>query len=71
MIECQGDYWHGNPEYFDVLNEIQIKNKERDQNKLKYLQDNDINYLFLWENEIYKLSENLEEIILGKINESY
>lgn len=71
VIECQGDYWHGNPEYFDVLNEIQIKNKERDQNKLKYLQDNDINYLFLWENEIYKLSENLEEIILGKINESY
>lgn len=70
VIECQGDYWHGNSEYFKILNEIQIKNIERDKNKIKYLEENKIKSLFLWENEIYKFKENLEEIILNKLNEN-
>ena len=70
VIECQGDYWHGNNEYFENLNEIQLKNIERDKNKKKYLEDNKIKSLFLWENEIYKFKENLEEIILNKLNEN-
>lgn len=70
VIECQGDYWHGNNEYFKSLNEIQLKNIERDINKIKYLDDNKIKSLFLWENEIYKFKENLEEIILNKLNEN-
>jgi G:T-mismatch repair DNA endonuclease (very short patch repair protein) len=70
VIECQGDYWHGNNEYFENLNEVQLKNIERDKNKKKYLEDNKIKSLFLWENEIYKFKENLEEIILNKLNEN-
>ena len=70
VIECQGDYWHGNKEYFKDLNEIQIKNIERDKNKVEYLEKNNIKSLFLWENEIYRFKENLEQIILNKINEN-
>jgi G:T-mismatch repair DNA endonuclease (very short patch repair protein) len=67
VIECQGDYWHGNPEYFTTLNDIQLKNIVRDKNKKEYLLKNNINSLFLWENEIYKNKEFLEKIILEKI----
>lgn len=74
VIECQGDYWHGNIEYFKNLNEIQLKNIERDKIKREYLNDKNIKSLFLWENEIYKFKENLEDIILneltGKNNEN-
>ena len=69
VIECQGDYWHGNPEYFHELNDVQIKNINRDKNKIKYLIDSDINYLFLWENEIHRNKEILNKIILEKLNE--
>ncbi len=67
VIECQGDYWHGNPDYFTILNDIQLKNVVRDKIKKEYLIKNNINSLFLWENEIYKNKENLEKIILDKL----
>ena len=70
VIECQGDYWHGNIEYFKKLNEIQLNNIKRDKNKIKYLKENEINSLFLWENEIYKNINKLDKIILEKINEN-
>lgn len=69
VIECQGDYWHGNREYFNELNDIQLKNIERDKNKIKYLEENNIKSLFLWENEIYRNKDILEEIILNSLNE--
>jgi G:T-mismatch repair DNA endonuclease (very short patch repair protein) len=53
-----------------VLSKIQVKNIERDKNKIKYLEENKIKSLFLWENEIYKFRENLEEIILNKLNDN-
>jgi G:T-mismatch repair DNA endonuclease (very short patch repair protein) len=67
VIECQGDYWHGNPEYFTTLNDIQSKNIVRDKLKMEYLINNNIKSLFLWENEIYKNKEKLEKIISEKI----
>jgi G:T-mismatch repair DNA endonuclease (very short patch repair protein) len=63
VIECQGDYWHGNKEFFKILNEIQINNIGRDKRKIDYLKINNIKSLFLWENEIYKNINNLKEII--------
>lgn len=63
VIECQGDYWHGNKEFFKILNEVQQKNIERDKKKTEYLKMNNIKSLFLWENEIYRNINNLKEII--------
>ena len=57
--------------WFLNLNEIQLKNRERDKKKEKYLSDNNIKSLFLWENEIYKYRENIGKIIIDKINEKY
>jgi hypothetical protein len=37
--------------------------------KKEYLLENQINSLFLWENEIYKYKDILNEIILNKISE--
>ena len=67
VIECQGDYWHGNKEYFKELNDIQLKNIERDKNKIEYLRKNNIKSLFLWENEIYRFKKSLDKIILEKL----
>ena len=69
VIECQGDYWHGNKEYFKIFNDIQLKNIERDKTKIKYLEDNNIRSLFLWENEIHRNKNILDNIILDKIKE--
>ena len=69
VIECQGDYWHGNKKYFNIPNDIQIKNIQRDENKIKYLQKNKIDSLFLWENEIHRDKDILEKIIQEKINQ--
>ncbi len=63
VIECQGDYWHGNPDIFDNLNDIQNKNVERDKIKIEYLNNSKTEYLFLWENEIYKYKSKLKDII--------
>ena len=67
VIECQGDYWHGNPEKFKTLNNVQLKNIERDKNKKIYLNDNNINFLFIWETDINKGNEALKKIILDFI----
>jgi G:T-mismatch repair DNA endonuclease (very short patch repair protein) len=48
---------------------MQLKNIERDKNKIEYLEKNNIKSLFLWENEIYRFKTNLDKIILDKVNE--
>lgn len=61
VIECQGDYWHSNPLFYDLdnLGETQLKNKERDGRKLKLLKSEKYNYEFFWE---YDINNNLSEI---------
>lgn len=60
-IECQGDYWHANPLRYNknALNEVQIANIKRDEEKSKYLIQNNIRCLFIWECDI---NHNLSEI---------
>jgi len=69
VIECQGDYWHGNTEFFNELNEVQLKNVKRDKVKISYLNENEIKFLFLWENEIHKDKKILDKIIWEKLTE--
>jgi G:T-mismatch repair DNA endonuclease (very short patch repair protein) len=61
IIECQGDYWHANPLLFEnkKLNNIQLKNIDRDKRKKLFIGENQINSIFLWECEIHS---NIEEI---------
>lgn len=54
VIECQGDYWHANPNKYNStnINEVQKKNIKRDINKKNFLDINNIEYMFLWEADI-------------------
>ena len=54
VIECQGDYWHCNPLKYklEAANKIQLKNIKRDEEKKKYLIEQKIPFLFIWEKDI-------------------
>lgn len=70
-IECDGDYWHSNPKYFncDLLDIRQKRNFERDQEKNKILESNGWTLLRFWEDEINTNIEsclNSVEIFLKK-----
>lgn len=52
IVETDGDYWHGNPLFFDKLNETQIKNIENDVFKTALAEYNGLSVIRFWENEI-------------------
>ena len=60
VIECDGDYWHGNPEKFkgDKLTEKMIKQREKDEIRTKELIKKGYNILRLWEYEIKAMDIN-------------
>lgn len=69
IIEVQGDYWHANPKIYRNYDNIQLKNIKRDKRKLKFLQGNEYNILYLWE---YDLKNNInfcEKQLNGYLNE--
>jgi len=55
IIECDGDYWHGNPEKFPNLNELQKSQVEEDKIRTKELQEKGYRVIRLWEEEIDNL----------------
>jgi very-short-patch-repair endonuclease len=72
LIEVQGDYWHGNPEKYSTLNEIQKAIQTKDRAKEQFAYENGFVLFKIWEadvdknnwealrgiNEIYKLRTN-------------
>lgn len=70
VIECDGDYWHSNPRFYDCnsLNEMQIKNKERDIRKDKMLNEHGIRFIRFWEYDIHNLFHIVEISIKNVIN---
>jgi very-short-patch-repair endonuclease len=65
LIECQGDYWHGNENVFKQLSEKQLKTKEKDKRKEKLALDCGYKILYFWEYDVYN---NISHII-SLINE--
>jgi G:T-mismatch repair DNA endonuclease (very short patch repair protein) len=70
VIECQGDYWHGNPIKYNQnnINEIQKRNMQRDERKCQYLIDNSIQFLFIWEHDIKRNLEQVKTQILNLLH---
>ena len=70
-VEIMGDYWHGSPiKYKDKsqLNDIQIKNIERDRRKNIVLNKKfKIPILYLWEDDINNRLDICKELILNFI----
>lgn len=66
LIECDGDYWHGNPKFFEKLNEIQIKNVRNDKFKTELAMDCGFELLRFWEYEIH--NDNFENKFIRVLN---
>jgi very-short-patch-repair endonuclease len=52
IIECDGDYWHGNPAVYEKLNENQLKNKMNDDFKNQLATNNGYRLLRFWGSDI-------------------
>lgn len=54
FIECNGDYWHGNPKKYryDQLNDVQVRNQIRDTKKRIYAETSGYKVISFWENDI-------------------
>jgi very-short-patch-repair endonuclease len=60
VIECDGDYWHGNILKYPILQQWQLNQIEEDKIRTKELIDKGYNVIRLWENEIKRM--NLQEL---------
>lgn len=60
LVEVNGDYWHGNPNKFNLdgsdgkrkLNDIQIAKIETDELKLEFAKSHNFEVIYIWEEEI-------------------
>lgn len=66
LIECDGDYWHGNTDKIPHLNENHIKVKINDEFKNKLALDNGFNIIRFWGSDIK--SPNFDTILISHIN---
>jgi len=64
IIQFDGDYWHGNPSYYDKLNALQIKNQLRDKSMDNYLIKCGFKIMRFWEHDI-KSNDKIFECIGG------
>jgi len=71
VIECDGDYWHGNPIKFPILNERQKKQQEKDIKRTKELIEKGFKIIRLWECDIREMSLNQFKKELGGVRKSW
>lgn len=64
IIEVDGDYWHGNPKFYSILNDKQIAMKENDILKNEIAKRNGFHMFRVWENELKNNIEKIEIMIL-------
>jgi very-short-patch-repair endonuclease len=69
VIECDGDYWHGNPKFYNPkeLSVIQLKNFDRDKRKEEMLESNKIDFIRFWEYDIKNNFNTVKQIIWEKL----
>lgn len=69
LFEVHGDYWHGNPAYYNpqLLNKIQIKKMSRDAVKKQWAEKNGFKYIFFWESDIKNSKEKVIKEALDAI----
>lgn len=69
IIECDGDYWHGNILKFPNLQQWQIDQVEKDRIRTEELKEQGFRVIRLWENEINSMSINdLKSRIINQIS---
>ena len=74
LIEVDGDYWHGNPKFYNLdgsngkrkLNNIQLEKIKQDEIKNKFAIDHQFKIIRLWECDIN--NNKFKEILKNEIN---
>ncbi len=61
-VECDGDYWHANPNKYssEKMNQIQKKNTSVDKKRERIIQVSGWKILRFWESEI---NTNIQEVV--------
>jgi very-short-patch-repair endonuclease len=69
VIECDGDYWHGNPKFYSIddYDKIQNKNFDRDKRKEKMLVNDNIDFIRFWEDDIKNNFDNVKNLIWERL----
>jgi very-short-patch-repair endonuclease len=70
IIECDGDYWHSNPLFYNNLNETQQHNKQRDVLKEEFCKKNGFKLYRFWENDFIKNIDKIKNNLL-QIKQQY
>lgn len=60
LIECHGDYWHGNPKIYNKFDDRQTKIKLNDEFKKQLAKNSGYNLIELWE---YDVNNHINEVI--------
>lgn len=66
LIEADGDYWHGHPDFYKTLNETQEINVENDKFKNNLAKESGYELIRFWGSEIQE--ENFEYKFLKELN---
>ena len=59
IIQWDGDYWHGNPDFYDELDERQEKRRRLDHSQDAYLRTCGYRVLRFWEHEVHDAPEEV------------
>ena len=72
-IECDGDYWHANPLFYDSnkLSKTQKKNVDRDLRKNVRLKDMHVDLIRFWEHDIIRNIENVKKELWEKLHKKW
>lgn len=69
IIECDGDYWHGNPKFYPILTEQQKMKQKDDLIKTNIAKENNFFVFHFWEYDINNNLDNIKKQILNKIKD--
>ena len=65
LIECDGDYWHGNLNKYPILTKKQKLRKKIDVIKNNIAKDNNFSLLRFWGSDILNDENNIKEEIMN------
>ncbi len=65
IVQFDGDYWHGNPQKFPVLDKRQARRKHMDQSQDAYLGVCGFTVLRFWESDVYRNPALIRDQVLA------
>lgn len=67
LIECDGDFWHGNPKFYSTFYDVQKRIMMRDMEKNQLAEKYGFTLLRFWEDEVKNDFENVKQRIINAL----